>query len=393
MRDAVGDALTGWWSEGSKFNENTTCQGHHRPLLRLIFGTKEIQMGLPGELVSEILIRLPAKSVAQNRSGMGDIIQPKRDFSNYRNDVKEVEVYSMRNGSWKLLQNRLPAHITRITDEDVVCSDGHDGRLHWIGSVNRSKQTIVTFDLGVESFGEICLPNSVMNEYGMAESWTKIRIFSDFGDNIDPHGFTTSNKFLFSTLSDDPMRGLTYDRLNIYDPDADEVKSFETDARVGIWTKIVHYIDSLSFILAVYYWLDYGIWIGRQQMIVLFDLAVDSFGEIGLPDSVNDNSMVMNEYGVVESWVKLYVFSDSSGYLDPYGFTSNNKLLFRTILNDHIDFDDLGVGKFESFVIRDGGGPDEIKITRYVDSLVWVAPAKHDWGFLCFVSVEVAGEG
>ncbi|KAJ9553268.1 hypothetical protein OSB04_017313 [Centaurea solstitialis] len=212
--------------------------------------------------------------------GMGDIIQPERDFNNSINDVKEVEVYSMRNGSWKLLQNRLPAHITRITDEDVVCSDGHDGRLHWIGSsVNGSKQTIVTFDLGVESFGEICLPNSVilrdwrnslgfysgklcvmsfgkgyehevwvMNEYGVAESWTKIRIFSDFGDNIDPHGFTTSNKFLFSTLSDDPMRGLTYDRLNIYDPDADEVKSFETDARDGIRTKIVRYVDSLVWV-------------------------------------------------------------------------------------------------------------------------------------------------
>ncbi|KAJ9553810.1 hypothetical protein OSB04_017855 [Centaurea solstitialis] len=140
----------------------------------------------------------------------------------------------------------------------------------------------------------------------------------------------------------------------------------------------------------------------KQQMIVSFDLAVESFGEIGLPDSINDNSngnglgayggklcvtsfngyddyevWVMNEYGVADAWVKLYVFSDSSGYLDPYGFTSNNMLLFRTILNDHIDFDDLGVGKFESFMIRDGGGPDEIKIVRYVDSLVWVAPAKH----------------
>ncbi|KAJ9553811.1 hypothetical protein OSB04_017856 [Centaurea solstitialis] len=134
----------------------------------------------------------------------------------------------------------------------------------------------------------------------------------------------------------------------------------------------------MPFISAVYSWVDYGIWIGRQQMIVSFDLAVESFGEIGLPDSINDNSngnglgayggnlcvtsfngyddyevWVMNEYGVAESWVKLYVFSDSSGYLDPYGFTSNNKLLFRTILNDHIDFDDLGVGKFESFMIRD----------------------------------------
>ncbi|KAJ9553809.1 hypothetical protein OSB04_017854 [Centaurea solstitialis] len=205
-----------------------------------------------------------------------DIIQARRYFLNDRNDVKEVEVYSMRNGSWKLIENRLPSHVIRITDEDVVCADGHDGILHWIGSVNGNKQTIVTFDLGVETFGEICLSNSVilerdwnglgfysgrlcvmsckkgyeyevwvMNEYGVAESWTKLRIFSDFGVDIDPHGFTASNKFLFSINSDSIY---IFDQLKIYDPDADEVKSFETDARDSVWTKVVCYVDSLVWV-------------------------------------------------------------------------------------------------------------------------------------------------
>ncbi|KAJ9553270.1 hypothetical protein OSB04_017315 [Centaurea solstitialis] len=66
-----------------------------------------------------------------------NVIQAKWYFNNSINDVKEVEVYSMRNVSWKLLQNRLPPHVREIVDEQ----DGHDGRLHWIGSsVNENEQ-------------------------------------------------------------------------------------------------------------------------------------------------------------------------------------------------------------------------------------------------------------
>ncbi|KAJ9554354.1 hypothetical protein OSB04_018399 [Centaurea solstitialis] len=144
------------------------------------------------------------------------------------------------------------------------------------------------------------------------------------------------------------------------------------------------------------HWLGY---VEGRQMIVSFDLGLESFGEISLPDSVNVywNGLgiyggklcvtsfsrfdhyevwVMNEYGVTDSWVKMNVFSDSSGEMGPYGFTSTNKFLFRS-LSDCPDFDNPGVEKVESFMIRDGGDPDEIKIVRYVDSLVWVAPAKH----------------
>ncbi|KAJ9553156.1 hypothetical protein OSB04_017201 [Centaurea solstitialis] len=216
-----------------------------------------------------------------------DVILAKWCFYNSINDVKEVEVYSMRNGSWKLLQNRLPSHIIKIFDEQVVCVDGHDGRLHWTGIVNRNKQTLVTFDLGLETFGEIPLPLPisviddsqlrqdglgfysgnlcfmsfkkgydyelwVMNEYGVAESWTKLHIFSHFSGDIDPYGFTSSNKFLFKTFSDD-MEYYDYamafgDHLEFYDPGDEKVKSFKMETRDRIFTKIVRYVDSLVWV-------------------------------------------------------------------------------------------------------------------------------------------------
>lgn len=37
----------------------------------------------------------------------------------------QVEVYSMRKGSWKLITQRFLSHITRIFYEDQVCVDGH----------------------------------------------------------------------------------------------------------------------------------------------------------------------------------------------------------------------------------------------------------------------------
>ncbi|KAJ9553927.1 hypothetical protein OSB04_017972 [Centaurea solstitialis] len=213
-----------------------------------------------------------------NDPGMTYFVQAKRCFTRVVNDVEEVEVYSMRNGSWKLIENRLPLHVREIVDEEVVCVDGQDGILHWFGIVSEngwlSMQTIVTFDLSVESFGEICLPNSVigrywdglgvyggklcvmsfnkrrdcevwvMDDYGVAESWTKIRMFSDFGDDKDPYGFTSSNKFLFSVYWSET----DYDHLKIYEPGTEKVESFKTMARERYCTKIVRYVESLVWV-------------------------------------------------------------------------------------------------------------------------------------------------
>ncbi|CAH1428984.1 unnamed protein product [Lactuca virosa] len=124
-------------------------------------------------------------------------------------DWLQVEVYSMRKGTWELISQKFPSHVISIALQDEVCVDGHDGHLHWLANIqeNVMKQTIVAFDLGVETFCEILLPNSmhdynvhhrnvlgvlggklcvmsgvrdggcevwVMDEYGVVESWVKL---------------------------------------------------------------------------------------------------------------------------------------------------------------------------------------------------------------------------
>nr|XP_043618663.1 F-box protein CPR1-like [Erigeron canadensis] len=61
---------------------------------------------------------------------------------------QQVEVYSMKKGSWELITNTFPSHVTMIYNEDQVCVDGHDGRLHWIGYMydKMKLQTILTFE-------------------------------------------------------------------------------------------------------------------------------------------------------------------------------------------------------------------------------------------------------
>ncbi|PWA50540.1 F-box domain-containing protein [Artemisia annua] len=157
-------------------------------------------------------------------------------------NMQEVEVYSMKKGCWDIITPRFPSHIAEIYDGNEVCVDGHDGHIHWLCAINQEKtqQTIVTFDVGLETFGEISLPHPiqdgnasrtfvlgkmagklcvmsyvddeyevwVMGEYGVAESWAKQNIFSHFSGKIDPFGFTLNSEFLF---------GIGH-RLALYDP-------------------------------------------------------------------------------------------------------------------------------------------------------------------------------
>nr|XP_043638403.1 F-box/kelch-repeat protein At3g06240-like [Erigeron canadensis] len=110
--------------------------------------------------------------------------------------------------------------------------------------------------------------------------------------------------------------------------------------------------------------------------IIAFDLGNETFYEISLPDSICRSKgemilcffdgklcvirydgicakfevWVMNERGVTESWVKHTVLSRFTGDIFPMGFTLNNEFLFR-----------YGC------------------VVQYVDSLVWITPAKkHD---------------
>ncbi|CAH1430861.1 unnamed protein product [Lactuca virosa] len=92
------------------------------------------------------------------------------------------------------------------------------------------------------------------------------------------------------------------------------------------------------------------------ETIVAFDLGAQTSSEIPLPDSVYCHGSrfpylgilagklsvllcvengecevwVMVEYGVANSWVKHHVFSQFSGDITPYGFTSCSEFLFRS---------------------------------------------------------------
>ncbi|KAL4564428.1 hypothetical protein LXL04_028492 [Taraxacum kok-saghyz] len=130
----------------------------------------------------------------------------------------QVEVYSMRKGSWELITGRFPSHIERISDEDNICVHSYDGRLNWLGcnytknDIDSQSQRILSFDLGSETFSEIPLPDAtldpdrfnevgvlaeklyvlsyirendayevwVMDEHGLTESWVKRHVFSQF---------------------------------------------------------------------------------------------------------------------------------------------------------------------------------------------------------------------
>ncbi|KAJ9554007.1 hypothetical protein OSB04_018052 [Centaurea solstitialis] len=185
----------------------------------------------------------------------------------------QVEIFSLRKCSWESITERFPPNVIGIDDRDEVCLDGHDGHLHWLGKLDecRKQETIVAFDLGDETFSEICLPVDtlnrrntvgilggklcvmscvedhdcevwVMNEYGVVESWTKHHAFSQFSFYVSPYGFTLNNEFLFEvpTYDDCP-------RLALYDSTEAKVKYFKFYRLFGN-VKVVEYVDSLVWI-------------------------------------------------------------------------------------------------------------------------------------------------
>ncbi|XP_023758513.1 F-box/kelch-repeat protein At3g06240 [Lactuca sativa] len=194
--------------------------------------------------------------------------------------LPQAEVYSMRKGSWDSVKQRMemfPSHVTSIFNRDRVCTDGHDGHIHWLSFTNskRKPETIVAFDLGAETFSEIPLPDSllhhnvssrmnvlgvltgklcvmsrvrdgecevwVMDEYGVADSWVKHHVFSQFdGGDIMPYGFTSRNEFLFR-FNDD------VDRYGLYDLVTAKTKTFKIH-RTSYGSKIVENVDSLVWI-------------------------------------------------------------------------------------------------------------------------------------------------
>ncbi|CAI9286201.1 unnamed protein product [Lactuca saligna] len=187
----------------------------------------------------------------------------------------DVEIYSMKKGSWKLITERFPSHITWIDENEVVCADGHDGYLHWLGYITEEMnlKTIVAFDLGSETFREIPFPDSIVaSEYGRFDAlgvlggklcvmswdedvgcevwvmeeygWVKRHVFSQFIGDMYPFGFTSANKFLIQDQ---------YSRLVLYDPVTEEAQILKNDFSYAEYEagKIVEYVDSLVWVAPV----------------------------------------------------------------------------------------------------------------------------------------------
>nr|KAJ0194800.1 hypothetical protein LSAT_V11C700364660 [Lactuca sativa] len=187
----------------------------------------------------------------------------------------QVEVYSMRKGSWRFITQKFPSRVTEIFLPDNVCVDGHDGRLHWLGYIGEEgdRLMIVAFDLGSETFSEMTLPVPdavidcngcyplgvlagklcfitwvadddvcevwVMEEYGVAESWVKRHVFLQFNYGAPSFGFTSHSEFV---IEDD-------DRcLVLYDLIADKAKILEKYCPKFGTNKIVEYVDSLVWV-------------------------------------------------------------------------------------------------------------------------------------------------
>nr|GEX84567.1 hypothetical protein [Tanacetum cinerariifolium] len=76
----------------------------------------------------------------------------------------QVEVYSLRKGSWEFVTQRFPLHVTLNNAEDQDCIDGENGHIHWLYYYDHmSFEMIVEFDLGLQTFREISLPDSIMD--------------------------------------------------------------------------------------------------------------------------------------------------------------------------------------------------------------------------------------
>ncbi|XP_071699440.1 F-box/kelch-repeat protein At3g06240-like [Rutidosis leptorrhynchoides] len=189
-----------------------------------------------------------------------------------------VKVYSVRKGCWESVTGKFPSHITSFNGRNVL-GDGYDGRVHWLCDVNdpnnkNIKQTIVAFDLSLETFTEISLPPEfvksnnrqrtnvlgvlfeklcviscvdggdyevwVMEEYGVATSWVMKHVISCLTYlYIDIVGFSLRGDLIFRSCDEHC--------LGLYNPNAEKLKILSPhmiDKRIG-YSAFVDYVDSV----------------------------------------------------------------------------------------------------------------------------------------------------
>ena len=152
-----------------------------------------------------------------------------------------VNLYSIKARKWRVIDHTEQQQTSILSDDHIVefssssqtCADGK--RVHWLVSCEMSRWRLVSFDMSDEIFDQMTLPDSVamadwkqhvelahlvgesltlfvydgkwstrtdyvvwvMKEYGVADSWTKLKI--SFGEPGKPLGFlnNSKNEFLF----------------------------------------------------------------------------------------------------------------------------------------------------------------------------------------------------
>ncbi|XP_023728655.2 putative F-box protein At3g16210 [Lactuca sativa] len=144
---------------------------------------------------------------------------------------------------------------------------------------------------------------------------------------------------------------------------------------------------------------DLELW-PRPQTILTFDLSAMTYGEIPLPESMlplHDHRYRFNVLGVLseklclmsrisygqcdvwvmddddDSWVKHHVFSQFSDRITPYGFTSHEEFFFQVDEGCRFALYDPNAAKIKIFKIEMRDPLDSLIIFKYVDSLVWIA--------------------
>nr|XP_043625927.1 F-box/kelch-repeat protein At3g06240-like [Erigeron canadensis] len=93
----------------------------------------------------------------------------------YFPDYLQVEVYSTKKGSWNLITQKFSLDVEVLDHKDADCMDGYAGYLHWLCDVTPPigvslpwglrYETIVAFDLSLETFSEIPLPDAMIDCY------------------------------------------------------------------------------------------------------------------------------------------------------------------------------------------------------------------------------------
>ncbi|KAJ9554005.1 hypothetical protein OSB04_018050 [Centaurea solstitialis] len=345
---------------------------------------------LPDHLLFDILIRVPARTLAQMRS----VSRPLNALLSEPSFIK--------------------SHLHRSikSDDEILLVFKHlysfEVTAHRSSSPHLELRNFIQFPyIGLHEFigavnGLICLQLVTGNEY-FIQIWNpSISALLEPSQISISREYRTSLRFGFDPCNDD------YKIVRLSHLPTDVVLVHVYSMRKGCWKLITERF--LSYLWRSgedkvcgdghdghLHWLCYHGADHKIETIVAFDLGTERMSEIGLPvdkmgrknvlgvlggklclmsclEDHNCEVWLMNEYGNAESWAKHHVFSQfSANNMRPLGFTLSNEFLFAT--SEVLSMYDPVAAKVKSFMFKVGRGR-HAKVVPYVDSLVWITPDK-----------------